>query len=86
MADITINKNVLKIVASFADDDDRTLTVDNPAASITAGDSISSAAIQDLSNFIRQNQIIIGDKNSADFTRIKSAKVINGTTTYFDLT
>lgn len=86
MADITINKNVLKIVASFADDDDRTLTVDNPAASITAGDSISSAAIQDLSNFIRQNQIIVGDKNSADFTRIKSAKVINGTTTYFDLT
>ena len=86
MADITINKNVLKIVAGFADDDDRTLTVDNPAASIAAGDSISSAAIQDLSNFIRQNQIIIGDKNSADFTRIKSAKVINGTTTYFDLT
>ena len=86
MADITVSKNVLKIVAGFADDDDRTFTVDNPAASISAGDSIAAAAIQELSDFIRQNQIIIGDKNSADFTRIKSAKVVSGTTTYFDLT
>lgn len=86
MADVVVNKNVLQMVASFADDDDRTFTVENPAASITAGDSIASAAIQDLSDFIRQNQIILGDKTQADFTRIKSAKVISGTTTYFDLT
>ena len=86
MADVVVNKNVLQIVAGFADDDDRTFTIDNPAASIAAGDSVATAAIQDLSDYIRQNQIILGDKAQADFTRIKSAKVISGTTTYFDLT
>ena len=86
MADVTVNKNTLKLVAAFADDDDRTFTVENPAASIAACDSVASAAIQDLSDFIRRNQIILGDKEQADFTRIKSAKIISGTTTYFDLT
>lgn len=85
MADVLVRKNVLQMVASFADDDDRTFTVDNPAESIAAGDETASAAIQDLSDFIRQNQIILGDKAQADFTRIKAAKVISGTTTYFDL-
>ena len=32
MADVTVNKNTLKLVAAFADDDDRTFTVENPAA------------------------------------------------------
>lgn len=85
MADVTVNKNTLKIVAGFADDDDRTFTVENPAASIAAGDSVAAAAVQDLSDYIRQNQVILGDKTAAGFTRIKSAKVISGTTTYFDL-
>lgn len=86
MADITVSKNTLQIVVGFADDDDRTFTVENPAPSIAAGDSAAAAAVQDLSDYIRQNQIILGDKNQAAFTRIKSAKVISGTTTYFDLT
>lgn len=86
MADITVSKNILQIVAGFVDDDDRTFTVENPAPSIAAADSVAAAAIQDLSDYIRQNQIILGDKEQANFARIKSAKVISGTTTYFDLT
>lgn len=85
MADVTTNKNVLQLVASFADDDDRTFTLDNPAASIAAGDSVAAAAVLDLSDYIAKNQIILGDKTGADFVRIKSAKVIKGTTTYYDL-
>lgn len=86
MADVTVQKNVLSLTAAFTDGDDRTITIDNPAASIAAGDSISSAAIKDLSDFIRKNQVILGDKAKADFTRIGAAKVTKGTTVYFDLT
>lgn len=83
--DVTVNKNQLKIVAEFQDEDDRTITIDNPADSIAAGDSISSAAIKDLTDFIADTQVILGDKNKANFKRIKSARVVRGTTKYYDL-
>ena len=83
--DITVSKNVLQLVASFADDDDRTFTVENPAASITAGDSVASAAVQDLNSYILNNSILIGATNGSACTGIKSAKVLGRTTTDYDL-
>ena len=80
MADIVKSTNVLSIVQSFTDGDDRTFTIDNPKASVTA------AEINDLSDYMRANNIVLGDKAGADFSLIKSAKIISGTTTYFDLT
>ena len=79
MADVTTSKNVLQMVASFADGDDRTFTVDNPKA------SISAAEVNSLSAYMKDYNIILGDKNAADFGRIKSAKIINSTTTYYDV-
>ena len=80
MADKEVTKKVLQLVANFADEDTRTFTVDNPQATITA------AQVNDLSSYIAANDVLIGDKNGADFTRISSAKIIEGTTLYFDLT
>jgi len=80
MADIVKNISSLQLVTAFTDGDDRTITVDSPKASIDA------AAINELSDYIKQNQCILGDKSGADFTKIKIARIINGTTTYFDLT
>lgn len=86
MADMTVQKNTLTLTATFSDGDDRIITVENPAASICAGDSIASAAVKDLSDFIRHSQVILGDKAKASFTNIGGAKVTKGTTVYFDLT
>ena len=35
MADVVKTKGILSLVASFTDGDDRTITVDNPAATVT---------------------------------------------------
>lgn len=80
MADIVKNISSLQLVTAFTDGDDRTITVDSPKASLGA------EQINELSDYIRTNGILLGDKAGADFSKIKTARIINGTTTYFDLT
>lgn len=80
MADIVKNISSVQLVAAFADGDDRTLSIDSPKAAIDA------AAVNDLSDYIKEHNILLGDKEGANFTKIKTARIINGTTTYFDLT
>lgn len=73
MNDTTIsNKQTLALVAEFADEDTRTITLDNPKADITTADltSVQSAM-----------SILIGDKQSSAFSRLKSATRKNTTTT-----
>ena len=48
-------------------------------------DSIAAAAIQDLSDFILNNSVIIGSDNGSACTGIKSAKVLGQSTTDYDL-
>ncbi len=79
MADITKIKGTLQLVAEFTDGDDRTITVDNPKATVSAAD------INAVSAYAKENKIIVGDKAGADFTRIKTAKKIAQTTKYLDL-
>lgn len=79
MADITKTKGTLQLVAEFTDGDDRTITVDNPKATLTA------AEINAVSAYAKTNNILIGDKAGADFSRFKSAKKIAQTTKYLDL-
>ena len=79
MADITKTKGTLQLVAEFTDGDDRTITVDNPKATLTA------AAINAVATYAKNNNILIGDKAGADFSRFKSAKKIAQTTKYLDL-
>lgn len=79
MADITKTKGTLQLVAEFTDGDDRTLSLDNPKATLTA------AEINAVSAYAKTNNILIGDKAGAEFSRFKSAKKIAQTTKYLDL-
>ena len=63
----------LKLLAAFSDEDDRTLTLDNPIG------NISESQIHALEPAAAK--VLIGDRYGADFTRFKSAAYVNGTTT-----
>lgn len=77
MADITKTTQTLKLLAGFADADDRTVSLDNPRDNVTEADirSFETAAAP----------VLIGDKYGAAFTRFKTASVVNTTTKYLDL-
>lgn len=78
MADVTKTTKVLSLVAEFTDGDDRTLNLDNPKNDLTA------TQINALNTYA--SGVLIGDKDSADFQRFKSAKVKTSSVTYLDLT
>ena len=80
MADKTTVTTTLNAVAGFADDDDRTLIIDNPNTAINLGD-----AVHNLGSFAKSNQIILGDKAGSAFTDFKSAKLVTQTKTVLDL-
>lgn len=65
----------LKIVAGFSDEDDRTITLENPRDGITEADVQALPAAG----------VLIGDKFGAEFTRFKSATYVRGTNTEWDL-
>ena len=70
----TINSyRQLKVVAAFADEDDRTLTFDNPI------DNLTEQQIKALEPLAAK--VIIGDKFGATFTRFKTASYHNQTNT-----
>lgn len=80
MADTITTASTLTLLAGFADDDDRSITLDNPNAVIAAADIIT------LGSFAKTKKILIGDKAGASFTRFKSAKKRTRTVTNLDLT
>ena len=80
MADKTKTSKELKLVASFSDGDDRTLSISKPKSTITKSD-INATAFKNAAA-----AVLIGDKTGADFTTWKSAKVVEQTTVYLDLT
>ena len=77
MADVVTTFNQLKILAGFVDEDDRTLTINDPRANLTEEDV---KAIEPLAA-----PVLIGDKFGATFSRFKSASVVTGTKTKLDL-
>ena len=68
----------LKLLAGFADEDDRTITVNNPKTGLTAA---QINAVGELAA-----GVLIGDKYGAAFTRFKEANYVEGTTTTYDFT
>ncbi len=80
MPDVTKQSSTLSIVAEFADDDTRTITIENPVA------NISASAINALGTIAANNNILIGDKAGAAFTRFKSAKKKSTVIKNYDLT
>lgn len=81
MADKVSSTSTVSMVAEFSDGDTRTLTQNDP---LTNQASLV-AAINDFNTYCAANQIIIGDKASGSYVRIKEAKIINKTTTKYDL-
>ena len=77
MADKTKSTYQLKIVAGFADGDERTISIDNPA------DTVSAAAIKALDSLA--SGVLIGDKYGAAFTTFKDAGIYETTTVYLDI-
>ena len=78
MADTTKTTKQLKLVAGFIDGDARTISLDNPRDSITAADISAMDSIA--------AGVIFGDKAEAGFMRWKSAKTVESTVKYLDLT
>ena len=76
MADTIKSSKDLKILAGFTDEDDRTITITDPKENLTWNDiaSLESAAAG----------VLIGDKYSAAFSRIKEAKYVSTTTTILE--
>lgn len=79
MADKVKTSANLVIECVFNDGDTRTITLKNPS------NNISSTDIENLETFMIENHIIIGDRDSSDFRKIKKAAIRNTTTTYLDL-
>ena len=79
MADTIKNISTLNIECSFLDGDTRTITLRNPRRDISAAD------IKNLEAFMQEENIIIGDRDSSTFRKIKRAVKRNTTTRYLDL-
>lgn len=79
MADIVKTASILNIECVFLDGDTRTITMKNPRS------NISSSDIENLETFMQTENIIIGDRDSSDFRKIKKAVKRETTTTYLDL-
>lgn len=79
MADKITEKNELNLLAGFVDNDDRTITVDNPKTNLTAAD------IKAFEATVKSTKAIIGDKGSADFYEFKKAKTKKSKKTEIDL-
>lgn len=77
MATVTNTKEIV-LLAGFADEDDRTITVPNPI------DEPTGAQIQALQTAAAG--VIVGDKFGAAFTRFKSAKIRDTTRTKLAVT
>lgn len=74
--DTITTTNQLKLLAGFADEDDRTISVEDPKENLTWDN------IQTLANSAAN--VLIGDKYAAKFTRFKSAKYVETTITEVD--
>lgn len=79
MADISKTTNILKIKLGFADGDTRTINLDNPKNNLQASE------VHQLSNFIKNNNLLLGDKYGVDSAGILTADIVQATKTTLDL-
>lgn len=80
MADKTTTTSSLAMVASFYDGDTRTINQNNPKPIEQL-----PALINAFANYVKTNNVIIGDLAGAAFKEILQAKIINKTVIEFDL-
>jgi len=77
MADTVKYSRAIKLLAGFTDGDERTISLEDPRADITAADinALNSLA----------SGVIIGDKFGAPFQTFKDAGIQESTTVYLDI-
>ena len=77
MADTSKTTTTLNLEAEFVDGDTRSITLDNPKSDLTEQqiDALNPIMVKCLE----------GDKNGALFLRWKTAKIVQKTTTQFDM-
>lgn len=68
MADVIKSSNQLKLLAAFVDEDDRTISIDDPKPNLSWNDI--SIVENNAAN------VLIGDKYQAAFSRFKEAKYV----------
>lgn len=78
MADVLAETAELKFDAYFVDGDTRILTLKNPKGNITTSE------IEDLQSYIRQNNLIVGDKMGGTFGKFEKVTKIKTYKTYID--
>ena len=79
MADVYKTTDNLIIEFGFIDGDTRTISLRSPKNNLAESD------IESLDTFIRENNILIGDREGSDFRSIKKAVKRTTTTIYLDL-
>lgn len=80
MADKITITNTLSVETIYTDADTRTFSLPNPKA------GLSSADITNLSDYLAENNLLIGDKTGAQFGRITKATKVSKETTLLDIT
>lgn len=80
MADTVKTYSILKIKLGFNDGDTRTISLDNPRGNLTA------ANIYELSQFIKTNNLLLGDKTGADSSGILTADIVETARVNIDIT
>lgn len=78
--DTITSSNTVDIIAGFVDGDTRTFKVPNPRQDIAAGE------IEELSGWMSDTSVIVGDRTGASSTGINSATLVETTKTKLDLT
>ncbi|MBR1645914.1 MAG: hypothetical protein IJ685_03955 [Selenomonadaceae bacterium] len=79
MADKFKQSQSLVIEIKFLDGDTRTITLRNPKSTITTSE------IAEIETFLGTSNVLIGDRDSSDFSKIKRVVKRESSTTILDL-
>jgi len=79
MADVYKQSYILKIKLGFADGDTRTINLDNPKNNLQASE------VHQISQYIKNNNLLLGDKYGADSAGILTADIVESAKTTLDL-
>jgi len=79
LADTYKQTYILKIKLGFADGDTRTINLDNPKS------NLQSSQIHEVSQFIKTNNLLLGDKYAADSAGILTADIVESMKVTLDI-
>ena len=79
MADTRKETYILKIKLGFADGDTRVINLDNPK------NNLQASQVHELSNFIKNNNLLLGDKYGSDSAGILYADIVESTKITLDI-